>query len=472
MPRRILFLLGIECFAAGVCITQPFFGTLFLVLLVFTRPQDDRPNMVQLHYQGVIFLSVLLGTLCRFDLVQARVGRAFRGVRLMFLLLVIMWLSAMANGYTPQSAYQVGEFATLTLFCSILVLWVDSPQRFALTVGTLVCSAIYLVQLVIRNPRMIQEQIGGEQFERVFFRALVNWGNPNFQAIFMIIAIYLALSLFAANLRVWMKPAILGGLVGFVYVFLKCQSRGATLALVISFPVFWLFQKRKALIGGATVALLFIGFAFFAPETYITRLLTIVNYEQDTSATSRLELWSVAMDLIRAHPLTGIGPGNFRMYTFSSQHNSYLQTASDIGVPGLIVYVSCLAFGLFHAFSARNWAGPKRNNIPVVFSLAGGLAASIVAIIVQGFFTGFAFREFVYTSLILSFIAKCIAREYVAPAVTVAPVGATTSRFKPAFTAAATLIGGHQTVNLARASYTQAQAGAQRLRHSPDRRGT
>ena len=359
MPRRIAFLLGVECCAVGVCIIQPFLGTLLLLFLVFTRPQDDRPNMSQLHYQGVIFLSVLIGTLCRFYLVQPRVGRAIRGIGMMFLMLVIMWISAVASGYTPRSAYQVSEFATLTLFCSILVLWVDSPQRLALTVGTLACSAIYLVQLVVRNPRMIQEQIGGEQFERVFFRALVNWGNPNFQAIFMIIAIYLALSLFAANLRVWIKPAILGGVLGFMYVFLKCQSRGATIALVVSFPVFWLFQKKKALIAVATVMLLSIGLAFFAPDTYMTRLLTIAHYEQVSSATGRLELWGIAMDLIRSHPLTGIGPGNFRMYTFNSQHNSYLQAASDLGVPGLMVYVSCLVLGLLNAFSARKWAAPE-----------------------------------------------------------------------------------------------------------------
>src|SRR4051794_21104760 len=370
MPRRILFLLGFECFAAAACMTQPFFGTLFLLLLVFTRPQDDRPNMGQLHYQGVIFLSVLIGTLCRLYLVQPRIGRAFRGLRGMFLILAIMWLSAIFNGYTPSSAYQVSEFATLTLFCSILVLWVDSPQRFALTIGTLVCSALYLVQLVIRNPRMMQEQIGGEQFERSSFRGLVNWGNPNFQAIFMIIAIYLALSLFAANLKVWMKPAILAAVLGFFYVFLKCQSRGATLAFVISLPVFWLFQQKKALIGAATVILLSVGFAFFAPDTYVTRLLTILNYEQDASATGRLELWGIAMDLIRSHPLAGVGPGNFRLYTFNSQHNSYLQAASDLGIPGFLAYICCLAVGLFNAFAARKWAAPKKHNIPVLFSLA------------------------------------------------------------------------------------------------------
>src|SRR3954454_9618340 len=120
MPRRILFLLGVECFAAAACITQPVFGTLFLLLLVFTRPQDDRPNMIQLHYQGVIFLSVLIGTLCRLYLEQSRIGRAFRGVRAMFLVLAIMWLSSMMNGDTPRSAYKVSKFAALTLFCSIV----------------------------------------------------------------------------------------------------------------------------------------------------------------------------------------------------------------------------------------------------------------------------------------------------------------------------------------------------------------
>ena len=122
-------------------------------------------------------------------------------------------------------------------------------------------------------------------------------------------------------------------------------------------------------------------------------------------------------------------------------------------------------------FRPESGPPPNRNNIPVVFSIAGGLAAAVVAVTIQGFFTGFAYREFLYTTLVLSFIAKSIAKEYVAPAVTV-PVAGTASRFRPALTTTATLIGGRQNVNLARASYTQAQASARRLRHSWEQRRT
>ena len=148
MPRRILFLVGFECFAAAACITQPFFGTLFLLLLVFTRPQDDRPNMIQLHYQGVIFLSVLIGTLCRLYLVHSRIGRAFRGLRAMFLVLAIMWLSAMVNGYTPSSAYQVSEFATLPRTLVTL----PPTARIVAMAATAISDAISVYSMAVAPP--------------------------------------------------------------------------------------------------------------------------------------------------------------------------------------------------------------------------------------------------------------------------------------------------------------------------------
>jgi len=75
----------------------------------------------------------------------------------------------------------------------------------------------------------------------------------------------------------------------------------------------------------------------------------------------------------------------------------------------LLIYIGCLIRGLMFALSARSLAAVKQKNLPVLFSLAGGLAACVCALIVQGFFTGFAYREFLYTILTLAFLVKDLA---------------------------------------------------------------
>jgi O-antigen ligase len=458
MPRRILALLGFECVAACVCAAYPFAGTIFLLLLTFIRPQDDRPNMNALHYSGVIMASTILGTLARFYVVQPRVFQTLRGLLPMLLMWAALWFSAINSGYNPTSAYVVSDFLVLTVFCGLLGLWLDTPARLTIAVGGILVSAFYIVQMVARHPRTIHEEIGGEAFERLGYRNMTNWGDPNFQALLMVLAIFLALSIFAADLKRWMRAAIFFSLFGFLYVFLKDASRGATIALVVAFPVFWLLQKHKALIGGSFMVFILLGFAFFATQSYMDRLVTIFHYQNDSSATSRLELWNIAINLIQTHPLTGVGPGNFQLYAFNSQHNSYLQCASEMGILGALIYVGCLLSGLYSAISARKLASEKHKNIPVLFSLSGGLTASIVAIIIQGFFTGFAYREFVYTILILSFIARQQAKAGIGAA---AVVGAPSP-----VQAVGSYVNSQPVVAYARGSVTQAQVALRRLRAS------
>jgi O-antigen ligase len=365
--------------------------------------------MADLHYPGVMMVAVILGTLVRQPQMQKRMGAALKCLAPFLVLLVLMWVAGMANGYTDESSYQIGQFVSNLIFCAALVIWVDSEKRFILTALALLFSGAYYVRTVITDPRMVREEIAGQHFDRVFLRSFESFGNPNYMALLMVLMIFLALSLFAVKLKGWQRIMVIGVLMGYLYVFLKCQSRGATIAFVVAFPVFWLMQKRKALLGGISALAIVVGLVFFAPSDYFQRMGTVVTYEEDASAMGRLALWNISIDLIKSHPVIGIGPSNFMKYAPNSQHESYLEIASETGLLGLLMYVVCLIRGLVMALSARSLASERQKNLPVLHSFAGGTAACVVAIMVQGFFTGFSYREFVYTVLTLAFLVKNLA---------------------------------------------------------------
>jgi len=67
----------------------------------------------------------------------------------------------------------------------------------------------------------------------------------------------------------------------------------------------------------------------------------------------RLAIWSASIQMIKEHPLVGVGIDNWRYYyllpeymqsinTYPHAHNFYLQTGSEMGVTGLISIFLCL----------------------------------------------------------------------------------------------------------------------------------
>jgi O-antigen ligase len=103
----------------------------------------------------------------------------------------------------------------------------------------------------------------------------------------------------------------------------------------------------------------------------------------DKSLQGRLGIWSRALYMIRDMPFSGIGLNNYprvaNLYTMGPNydlhaHNTLLQTALDLGLPGLVAALALLA-GFGYAV-ARRWRGPLTRN---QHALLVGLCGTVVA---------------------------------------------------------------------------------------------
>lgn len=116
-------------------------------------------------------------------------------------------------------------------------------------------------------------------------------------------------------------------------------------------------------------------------ETAVGTLLTL-NY--------RKELWPWAITAVQDFPYTGVGLGAFRQVAFrlyplamapgqdiGHAHNIFLQTALDVGLPGLIVYLA-----LLFVAGGVGWRVAGREGDYRSFSL--GLLAGLIAVHVFG----------------------------------------------------------------------------------------
>lgn len=110
------------------------------------------------------------------------------------------------------------------------------------------------------------------------------------------------------------------------------------------------------------------------------------------SVAGRIEIWNRSLYAIRDMPFTGCGLGAFRGivsvfyplfltapdYDISHAHNIFLQTALDLGLPGLAAYLALLGVA-----AAACWR-PSRQGDPLVRFAALGLLAGLVGLHVYG----------------------------------------------------------------------------------------
>jgi O-antigen ligase len=202
----------------------------------------------------------------------------------------------------------------------------------------------------------------------------------------------------------WIASAIMG------VVLVLTRSRGGLLAVLVSSAILLVSRTRLGrtrLVWGIPVAAV-IGAGllglFLVVETTIdeqaiakTALARLVMLgrtdDMFRSVALRLDLWQALVELLARYPWTGIGlntlPTYFqdaaspfsqrlqvplRFHLFPHAHNLFLQTALDLGLPGLV----CL-FALLGMAGRRLWQGLGRLGGTPCEAVVVGVAAALLA---------------------------------------------------------------------------------------------
>jgi putative inorganic carbon (HCO3(-)) transporter len=223
---------------------------------------------------------------------------------------------------------------------------------------------------------------------------------PNAVAGVLILFLPLQISLFSPFFQKRRKNKawfliLLGSLCINGSVLLLSQSRGGWLGLGISLLLLFAWQYRwgkwlaaVAILGAALL------WARLGVEKIGNDVMTSVGGNLNVASTfdARKELWNRAILGITDFPLAGMGMNTFRkvapvLYPFyispqfvppnrdvANCHNQWLQTALDIGIPGLIAYMALLAAAF--TMGVQIWRRCERKWIRAA---AQGLVCGMVA---------------------------------------------------------------------------------------------
>jgi len=131
---------------------------------------------------------------------------------------------------------------------------------------------------------------------------------------------------------------------------LLTKSLGALLSLFLGLVIYFCLQdavKRKKVA-------FFLGLsALSIVLVFVIRQLTSKEHTQPVfSILTRMSYWQGALCVIKAHPIAGVGLGNFGLAASRYAHNSYLQIWAEAGVLGIIGF-SAVIFTIMKIGYAR-----------------------------------------------------------------------------------------------------------------------
>jgi O-antigen ligase len=204
------------------------------------------------------------------------------------------------------------------------------------------------------------------------------------------------------------KPLRILGLIAavfFVLSIVRTGSRGAAVALFAMAAAYWWKSRHKAPVALAVVGLA-IAVWVITPQASRERFISATDYQEDATASSRLDFWEAGLKMFVKHPLTGVGMHNFA-YNYQAgggikivPHSIFIQAASELGVPGITILFALLYIIFKRNRESRRLAAEQGRTDLRAF--ADALDLSLVGFIVSGAFLTILYYPHIFMILAMT----------------------------------------------------------------------
>jgi putative inorganic carbon (HCO3(-)) transporter len=287
----------------------------------------------------------------------------------------------------------------LLLVQSLLLLWVlprvlrsrGDVQRFvgfllaglAAEATLIIYQAVFGAQYVVGQARPLDLSMAAAPA-----RVAGTLGSPNVAAAYLSMLAPLALAVVLAKVSPRLRAlAGVAFVLGVAALLLGTVSRGGALALLVGCGIVLVVATRRGWVGATH--LLVLGTALVVIPLGAGAELIARLHSDAGAAEGRIPLLSLAAQMVRDHPLQGVGANNFvaalpdyltPRYDFAwiyVVHNDYLLVFAELGVVGLLAY-ACFLFRLVRLGVQAVARGVDPFLGPLVAGCAGAICGRLV----------------------------------------------------------------------------------------------
>lgn len=302
----------------------------------------------------------------------------------------------------------MAQVASLFVYFAATLVFTDTPHRLRLLVRTIIIFGFLLAIFGLTQSFTTTKVYWlRELTQSTAFGPFI---NRHHFAGYMELTIALPLGmLFAGSLEKDKRFAYIFAVVLMGVALIMTNSRGGIISLVAEILFLLVISgfrrrktrevqeksqriKRAALRAGLALSLiviLFAGVVLLGGESALSRFAGTVNSEDPT--TGRAHFWNTTLDIVKAHPIIGIGLGAFpTVYTrydsrngafrLEQVHNDYLQILSDGGVIGAALGLFFVVMLFRMGFARRESRDEYRSGVAL------GALAGCFAVLVHSFF--------------------------------------------------------------------------------------
>jgi O-antigen ligase len=308
------------------------------------------------------------------------------------LLVFLAWVTvgmlwAFEPSLVPTSAFR---YALAAILVFVVYAGVRTERDVKLIAAAMVAGAVCAAAYGFLHP-------APEEFGQLS-RLGGTLGNPNELATVLVLGIGLCIGLATASKDVIVKSLCFAAGAICLAAILETGSRAGLIALfAMMIAAIVVATGRRIRLVTLTMVILLVGIGWFlvsAPPQSRERIL------HPGSGSGRTDIWTVGTREIAAHPLTGVGGGNFAPASITyllrpgslaeSQYivstpkvaeNTYLEVFAELGLPGFLLFLGLVGFTLgcglraLHLLRARGQPGLQAMATAFVVSTFGLLVA-------------------------------------------------------------------------------------------------
>lgn len=316
-----------------------------------------------------------------------------------------------------SASYMLGYYSKVLIFFLLLVLAIRGIRDLSLLVWGYLLGVAFLCYLCIFVYGMVSYY--GSLTARLNDEAMYMY-DPNDIGVLLTTAIPLALLQYLTS--GWKgKVASAVILVAIGWATALSGSRGGLLGVVaVGVPLLVVLRQVSVVKRAAFVAAVAVTMTVAAPPGYWAQMETIVNPEDDynwSSEDGRMQIWKRGMGYMLDYPLFGVGLDNFGRaegtlsdkarnrvagtgLVFTAPHNSFVQVAAELGIPGLVLFSSLVVGGIvgmarLHRRLPPGWKDGDPDE-RYVFHATLFLPISLVGFAVTASFVSFAYLDPIY----------------------------------------------------------------------------